>query len=60
MEKFVEKALDGGQTVTEYRVKSAYDGDSLRPERFTVSMKVDGVPRYYQIKNPITNPAVAA
>lgn len=60
MEKFVEKALDGGKLVTDYRVKSAYDGDSLRPEKFTVSMNVDGVPRYFQIKNPITNPAMAA
>lgn len=60
MEKFVEKALDGGKSVTDYRVKSAYDGDSLRPEKFTVSMKVDDVPRYFQIKNPIANPAMAA
>jgi hypothetical protein len=60
MEKFVEKALDGGKLVTDYRVKSSYDGDSLRPEKFTVSMNVDGVPRYFQIKNPITNPAMAA
>lgn len=60
MEKFVEKALDGGKSVTDYRVKSAYDGESLRPEKFTVSMKVDGVPKYFQIKNPITNPAMAA
>ncbi|MBQ6338805.1 MAG: DNA/RNA non-specific endonuclease [Kiritimatiellae bacterium] len=60
MEKFVEKSLDGGKSVTDYRVKSTYEGESFRPEKFTVSMKVDGVPKYFQIKNPITNPAMAA
>ena len=60
MEKYVEKALDAGKAVTEYRVKSSFNGDSLRPGKFTVSMKVDGIPRYFQIKNPITQPAMAA
>lgn len=60
MEKFVEKVLDAGKVVTDYRVKSFFSGDSLRPDKFTVSLKVDGIPRYFQIKNPITNPLMVA
>lgn len=52
MEKNIEKALDAGQSVTEYRIRPQYEGDSLRPEKFTVSMKIDGVPKHFQIKNP--------
>lgn len=54
MEKTIEKVLNSEQTVTDYKIKLAYDGECLRPEKFTVSMKVDGVPKYFSIKNPAT------
>lgn len=53
MEKHIEKALNSGQTVTEYRIRPAYDGVSLRPEKFSVSMKIDGIPKHFHIKNPV-------
>ena len=52
MEKHIEKALNSGQTVTEYRIRPAYDGESLRPEKFSVSMKIDGIPKHFHITNP--------
>lgn len=52
MEKHIEKALNSGQTVTEYRIRPSYDGESLRPEKFAVSMKIDGIPKHFHIKNP--------
>jgi hypothetical protein len=43
MERSIEKALQNGATVTDYKVNPQYEGDSKRPVSFEVSYKVDGM-----------------
>lgn len=53
MEEKIEKAIDSGQSVTEYRLRPTYEGDSLRPSWFNARYCVDGHPKYFHIKNPV-------
>ena len=53
MEGKIEQALDSGQSVTQYRLRPSYEGDSLRPVCFNARYYVDGRPTYFHIKNPV-------
>lgn len=53
MEEKIEKAIDSGQSVTQYRLRPSYEGESLRPVGFNARYFVDGRPTYFHIKNPV-------
>jgi hypothetical protein len=53
MEEKIEKAIDSGQSVTQYRLRPSYEGDSFRPSSFNARYYVDGRPTYFHIKNPV-------
>jgi hypothetical protein len=53
MEGKIEKAMDSGHGISEYRIRTTYNDDSFRPTSFNVAYRVDGRPTYFHIKNPV-------